>query len=137
MTIKQIYNFIYRSTFNFIKQAHNKSIELKQQSDFDENGLMYWIGTNAKTTTEWVNPCQYGLVVITSSEGRQLPYGKLEDILSRDPQALNCHTNDDRRAWFAIDLGLWVLPTAYSLRHARGYGRSALRSWQFQVKQVF
>ena len=28
-----------------------------------------------------------------------------EDILSRDSGALNCHTNDDRRAWFAIDLG--------------------------------
>ena len=46
--------------------------------------------------------------------------------------ALNCHTNDDRRAWFAVDLGVWLLPTAYTLRHARGYGRSALRSWQLQ-----
>ena len=34
-----------------------------------------------------------------------MPYGKLEDILSRESAALNCHTNDDRRAWFAIDLG--------------------------------
>jgi hypothetical protein len=31
-----------------------------------------------------VNPAQYGLVVVTSSEGRNLPYGRLEDILSRD-----------------------------------------------------
>merc|ERR1719410_2340444 len=68
------------------------------------------------------------LEVATSSEGRSLPYGKLEDILSRDANALNCHTNDDRRAWFAIDLGLWLQPTAYTLRHARGYGRSAVRS---------
>lgn len=103
--------------------------------DFDENGLMFWIGTNGKTpNTDWVNPAQYGLVVVTSSEGRNLPYGKLEDILSRDTAALNCHSNDDRRAWFAIDLGVWFIPTAYSLRHARGYGRSALRTWQFQVR---
>lgn len=86
-----------------------------------------------RTAYEWVNPASVGLVVVTSSEGRNLPYGRLEDILSRDASALNCHTNDDKRAWFAIDLGIWFLPTAYTLRHARGYGRSALRNWLFQV----
>ncbi len=138
-----------RSTFNFIKQiqegapltfSHNSdgggSGSGGANNDFDENGIMYWIGTNGRTSPgEWVNPAQYGLVVVTSSEGRHLPYGKLEDILSRDPAALNCHTNDDRRAWFAVDLGVWFVPTAYSLRHARGYGRSALRTWQFQVSK--
>lgn len=74
-------------------------------------------------------------MVVTSSEGRNLPYGRLEDILSRDSSALNCHTNDDKNAWFAIDLGLWVIPSAYTLRHARGYGRSALRNWVFQVSK--
>ena len=103
--------------------------------DFDDNGLMYWIGTNAKTAYDWVNPGQFGLVVVTSSEGRHLPYGKLEDILSRDESAFNCHTNDDRRAWFAIDLGVWLVPSSYTLRHARGYGRSALRNWLFQVSK--
>ena len=43
-----------------------------------------------------MNPGQYGLVVVTSSEGRNLPYGKLEDILTRESTALNCHTNDDK-----------------------------------------
>lgn len=81
-----------------------------------------------------MNPASVGLVVVTSSEGRNLPYGRLEDILSRDPSALNCHTNDDKRAWFAIDLGVWFVPSAYTLRHARGYGRSALRNWMFQVR---
>ena len=45
--------------------------------DFDESGLLYWIGTNGRSASEWVNPAQYGLVVVTSSEGRNLPYGKL------------------------------------------------------------
>lgn len=76
-----------------------------------------------------------GLVVVTCSEGRNLPYGHLEDILSRDSAALNCHTNDDKRSWFALDLGLHLLPTAYTLRHARGYGKSALRHWLFQVSK--
>merc|ERR1719410_1026044 len=132
MVAKQWYDFD-RNTFNFIKKLEeNQTIEFAHQSDFDNNGLMYWIGTNGRTVADWVNPAQYGLVVVTSSDGRTLPYGKLEDILSRDANALNCHTNDDRRAWFAIDLGLWLQPTAYTLRHARGYGRSAVRSWQLQ-----
>ena len=123
-----------RSTFNFIQQIQEKApILFNHLADFDENGLFYWIGTNGRIRGDWVNPGQSGLVVITSSEGRHLPYGKLEDILSRDQAALNCHTNDDRKAWFAIDLGVWMLPNAYTLRHARGYGRSALRTWQFQV----
>ena len=54
-----------------------------------------WFG-HFRTAFEWVNPAQYGLVVVTSSEGKNLPYGKLEDILSRDSSALNCHTNDDK-----------------------------------------
>ncbi|CAL7934249.1 unnamed protein product [Xylocopa violacea] len=125
-----------RSTFTFVRKLkEGNRIPFKYQYDFDENGLLYWIGTNAKTCSEWVNPGQYGLVVVTSSNGRNLPYGHLEDILSRDPSALNCHTNDDRRAWFSIDLGVWIIPTAYTLRHARGYGRSALRNWMFQASK--
>ncbi|KAL6425302.1 hypothetical protein ACFW04_009489 [Cataglyphis niger] len=125
-----------RSTFTFVKKLKEENrIIFKYQHDFDENGLLYWIGTNAKTCPEWVNPAQYGLVVITSSDGRNLPYGHLEDILSRDPSALNCHTNDDKRAWFSIDLGVWIIPNAYTLRHARGYGRSALRNWMFQASK--
>lgn len=79
----------------------------------------YLISAPVRTAYEWVNPAAYGLVVVTSSEGRNLPYGRLEDILSRDSSALNCHTNDDKNAWFAVDLGLWVIPSAYTLRHAR------------------
>ena len=43
-----------------------------------------------------MNPASVGLVVVSSSEGRALPYGKLEDVVSRDAAALNCHTNDDK-----------------------------------------
>lgn len=74
-------------------------------------------------SADWVNPATKGLVVVSSSEGRILPYGSLDDILSREESPKNCHTKDDRNSWFAIDLGLWVCPTAYTLRHARGYGR--------------
>ncbi|XP_052130677.1 E3 ubiquitin-protein ligase HECTD1 isoform X3 [Frankliniella occidentalis] len=135
MVAKQWYDH-ERSTFAFVRRLkETNKISFLHAYDFDENGVIYWIGTNAKSASEWVNPGQYGLVTVTSSDGRNLPYGRLEDILSREPSALNCHTNDDKRAWFSIDLGLWVLPNCYTLRHARGYGRSALRNWLFQVSK--
>ncbi|XP_034015677.1 E3 ubiquitin-protein ligase HECTD1 isoform X3 [Thalassophryne amazonica] len=135
MVAKQWYDF-ERSSFVFVRKLREgQTFTFRHQHNFDENGIIYWVGTNAKTAYEWVNPAAYGLVVVTSSEGRNLPYGRLEDILSRDSSALNCHTNDDKNAWFAVDLGLWVIPSAYTLRHARGYGRSALRNWVFQVSK--
>lgn len=125
-----------RSTFLFLKKLKEAkpAMLLKHQHDFDENGLIYYIGTNGKST-DWVNPGQYGLVTVSSSEGKQLPYGKLEDILSRDSISINCHTKDNKKAWFAIDLGMYLIPTSYTLRHARGYGRSALRNWLFQMSK--
>ncbi|KAJ8045570.1 E3 ubiquitin-protein ligase HECTD1 [Holothuria leucospilota] len=125
-----------RTTFAYVKRIkEGPPLIFRHSHDFDENGLIYWIGTNGKTAFEWVNPAAYNLVYVSSSEGRTLPYGRLEDVLSRDPSALNCHTNDDKKAWFTMDLGVWLIPSAYTLRHARGYGRSALRNWIFQVSK--
>lgn len=136
MVAKQWYD-MDRSSFLYLKklkESKSGSVLFKHQHDFDENGIIYYIGTNGKST-EWVNPAQYGLVTVTSSEGKQLPYGKLEDILSRDSVSVNCHTKDNKKSWFAIDLGMFIIPTAYTLRHARGYGRSALRNWMFQMSK--
>lgn len=132
MVAKQWYD-MERSTFLYLKKLreHKQGMVFKHQYDFDEDGLIYYIGSNGKSA-EWVNPAQYGLVQITSSEGKTLPYGKLEDILSRDSISVNCHTKDNKKAWFAIDLGVFIVPNAYTLRHARGYGRSALRNWLLQ-----
>lgn len=133
MVAKQWYD-MERTSYYFVKKIKEKNVVFKHQFDFDENGLIYFIGTNGKTT-EWVNPAQYQLVTVSSSEGKQLPYGKLEDILSRDSISINCHTKDNKKAWFAVDLGVCIIPSAYTLRHARGYGRSALRNWLFQMSK--
>eukprot|EP00794_Sanderia_malayensis_P020162 gene20162-22137_t len=130
---KQWYDY-ERNTFKFIKHfKENKgALTFNYESDFDANGIVYWVGTNARSFDDWINPAQYGLMVVASSDGRGLPYGKPDDVLSREAAALNCHTRDDKNSWFIIDAGLWITPTAYTLRHARGYGRSALRNWTFQ-----
>ena len=40
-----------RSSFNFIKHFKEKPdepITFEHESDFDQNGIIYWLGTNAK-----------------------------------------------------------------------------------------
>ncbi|KAK6110532.1 HECT-domain (ubiquitin-transferase) family protein [Brugia pahangi] len=124
-----------RQTFHFVEEIknarkHGTKISFTYTSDFDDKGIIYWLGTNGKTVTEWTNPASVHVVFVTSSDGERLPYGQHEDILSRE--ALNCHTSDDKNAHFTIDLGIYFYPKTYTLRHARGYGRSALRNWLLQ-----
>lgn len=49
MVAKQWYDF-ERSSFNFLKKlkAKGSTVNLKHETDFDTNGLIYWLGTNAK-----------------------------------------------------------------------------------------
>lgn len=93
---KQWYDY-ERSSYHFVRllRGGNK-LTFTHMQDFDENGILYWLGTNGKSIPDWVNPGSVGIVSVSTSEGRGLPYGKVEDILSRDAAALNCHTNDDK-----------------------------------------
>jgi hypothetical protein len=124
-----------RKDLPWIQELTNRSKAgghaLTYESDFDSNGLIYYIGSNGGTCP-WVNPCRHNLVSVASSDGMKLPYGKLEDILSRDAAPRNCHTKDRPNSWFALDLGVRILIRRYTLRHARGYGTSALRNWELQ-----
>jgi E3 ubiquitin-protein ligase HECTD1 len=45
---KQWYDFD-RSSFIFVKKLREgQTFTFRHQHDFDENGIVYWIGTNAK-----------------------------------------------------------------------------------------
>ena len=49
MVAKQWYDF-ERSSFSFLKKLKQKgtTVQLKHENDFDDNGLMFWLGTNGK-----------------------------------------------------------------------------------------
>eukprot|EP00116_Pleurobrachia_bachei_P011106 sb/3471368/ len=135
MVAKQWFDY-ERSTFKYIREVKESgSVQFKYSNDFDTNGILYWIGTNARTSKEWKNPNSIKSVVVSSSDGRNLPYGSLDDVLSRGKAAKNVHTSDDRNGWLSIDFALWIIPTHYTVRHSRGFGRSALRNWLFQVSK--
>ena len=61
MVAKQWYDFD-RSSYKFIKSLEEAPVTFTHTSDFDTNGLLYWIGTNGGTANDWVNPATYGLV---------------------------------------------------------------------------
>jgi hypothetical protein len=70
-----------------------------------------------RTSGEWVNPATIGLVVVHTSDGSSLPCGSVSDLLNRSSLPAYFRTSEARDSWFAVDLGLWVEPTHYSLRH--------------------
>eukprot|EP00053_Salpingoeca_punica_P020085 m.207429 g.207429 ORF g.207429 m.207429 type:complete len:2206 (+) comp17789_c0_seq4:215-6832(+) len=125
-----------RSQLSFVKKIKAKQVPpFTYSHDFDERGIIYWIGTNGRAVPEWANPSHYSLVVVNSSDGRSLPHGQVDNILSRDSRPLNCHTADRLGSWFSVDMGMFIIPTAYTLRHAFGYARSSLRNWDLQASK--
>ena len=55
MVAKQWYDY-ERTSFNFIKKAGDTTpLQFNHHQDFDENGLIYWIGTNGKSAYDWVS----------------------------------------------------------------------------------
>ena len=73
------------------------------------------------------------LILVHTSDGSSLPCGNLSDLLNRSPLPVYLRTNEAKDTWFAVDLGLWLEPTHYTLRHGRGSG--PLRSWLFQASR--
>ena len=37
--------------------------------DFDQNGIVHWVGTNGQSASEWTNPVHAGLMAVTTSDG--------------------------------------------------------------------
>lgn len=63
-------------------------IHCVHESDFDENGIFYWIGTNAKTSEPWLNPAKNNLVLVRCSDGRRVSQRR---IISLDRLILSVH----------------------------------------------
>jgi hypothetical protein len=102
--------------------------EFKYASDFDENGLLFHIGTEGGRGS-WRNPMQAGLVAVTSSSQRR---GEPHMVVGREGKL--CYTKSEPNSWFAIDLGAGhsIRPTHYTLRHGENGPHCRLRHWKLQ-----
>lgn len=70
MVAKQWYDY-ERSSLAFVRKVQQHTLQtansptpvsnnlaFRHTRDFDEGGILYWIGTNGKTVPDWVNPAQ-------------------------------------------------------------------------------
>jgi len=121
MVSKQWYDHPH-GHLEFVKRLKNEG---RQQfiytHDFDQNGILYWLGTNARTTSEYTNPNSTGFISVTTSDST-CSHQQLSDMVSYsslmdDDEHENHHRGS---TWLMIDLGLYILPTYLTLKHATG-----------------
>ncbi len=104
-----------------------RAIAFRYQSDFDTNGLFYFLGTLFHSRT-WMNPAHLGMVSVTAF--RQ-PVDSLppEGCLSRAP--CRCVTLSDPASYYEINLHFASFAvTSYTLRHYTTFDGECLRNWK-------
>jgi len=99
-------------------------LEFKHVQPGDQNGVLYWLGTQ-RGTTKYSNPANQGLVVVTRSPDG---YGDVANAAGRE-SGLYCYTDNVARSWFQFDLlKIKIRPIYYSLRHDK-FSDSYVRYW--------
>jgi hypothetical protein len=97
-------------------------------SDFDENGVLYYIGTGGGTHP-YRNPHESGDVVCIWSS---IENGPVSHFVSRESQY--SYTHDLAGSWMMLDLGEGrrLTPTHYTLRHGFANASFCLRHWRLE-----
>lgn len=130
MVLKQWYDY-ERSTLKFANTQ--LPMVLEYTGDFDENGLLYWLGSNGKSV-EWVNPSAHQLVKVSINDNKPLVTGTLDDLVGRQPT--NCQTVDEKRSWIVVDLGVHIVPSHYTIRCSKSFSKIAPRNWCFLMSKT-
>ena len=101
------------------------------ESDFDTNGMLYWLGTNGGTTA-YVNPHTAGRVVVTPSS---IFTGHTSEFIGHVPplgHGGQCYTESLEGSSVAVQLPLAVIVTRYTFRHGNNNPACTLRNWNFE-----
>eukprot|EP01083_Nonionella_stella_P224105 798025_1 len=100
-------------------------------SDFDENGIMFFLGTDSRTR-EWKNPGLPGGAVLVTSSVLFADSEPAFAIVGRS--VVRCVTTAVEYSWFCVDFqNCWVEPTQYTLRHYSSWESEALRNWVLEA----
>eukprot|EP00479_Gromia_sphaerica_P015425 TRINITY_DN978_c0_g1_i1.p1 TRINITY_DN978_c0_g1~~TRINITY_DN978_c0_g1_i1.p1 ORF type:complete len:280 (-),score=37.67 TRINITY_DN978_c0_g1_i1:65-904(-) len=110
------------------KPRKRRYIELEYSNDFDENGIIYWIGSEGGSKS-WTNPQQGGSVRVTMSSTES---GNAMNITSR--QTTQTYTRNQPNQTIEIDLGDEVLltPNYYTIRHGFTSANYYPRNWNLE-----
>lgn len=101
--------------------------------DFDDQGILYYIGTKGGSA-KWRNPClmEFGVKITSSSIERGNPI----EILGRKATSSEVWTKDVPSSWICLDLGVGrsLIITQYTLRHGGLTPKQDnLRNWVLQA----
>lgn len=100
------------------------------QSDFDTNGILYWIGCNfGQNAGKYENPVAKGYIAINTTNTFEA--GKAEFLVSHTP--CSCNFNASANTNFTIDFKkALIMPTKYTLRHTDARDSECLRNWKLE-----
>lgn len=95
--------------------------------DFDENGALYYLGTNGGTKI-WQNPHTIGQVQAFASS---IGFGQVQDLVGR--KCVNLRTLNEPFSFFGIDFGEGrkIRPTCYTIMN-RNSSTHVLMNWHFE-----
>jgi E3 ubiquitin-protein ligase HECTD1 len=123
------------SHLEFVKQLKSAGrLTFNYTSDFDQDGVLYWVGTNGKTQTDYTNPASTGLVSISCSELNRTAQ-QLASIIAHQDE--DDHDEDDERHFtsIVIDLGLLLIPSHFTLRYHADAPSQWKKTISFQVSK--
>lgn len=110
-----------------------KTLMFSHSTDFDKNGLIYWLGTEG-LTTNFKTPSRRGIVTLTTSHQNALPDGaNFHQILSRNNDS-EIYWGGSSPQWFCIDIGEQnsFMCNAYTIKHGRSSNDSFISNWKLQ-----
>lgn len=114
----------------------NKShvAHFEYESDFDKNGIFYYLGTNGGRY-EWKNPASINMVTVTSSPlGTKPTSAPAYSIVGRS--IVRCVTTQTLNAYFMVVLnhGFRARVNRYTLRHYRSWNSEvSFRCSEFDI----
>jgi len=114
-----------------LSSLFHKTKTFVYQYDFDNNGLLYWIGTS-KGSKPYTNPAPTLITVTRSSIGdNNLNFASLPEIAA-GRESKSCYTHNIIGSWYCFNLQPFnICPNYYTLRHWCNQSY-ALRNWIFQ-----
>jgi len=111
--------------------ASGTVVEFAYSYDFDDKGIMYFLGCNYGQSS-WRNPAELKLIRVTASS---LATDSQPTSAAVGREAVRCVTKPEPNSWFMFDLTpsrIMVRPTAYTLRHYSSWDMECLRNWVLQ-----
>jgi len=124
------HNFPSDIVFHIVSILFNRCFTYEK--DFDQNGIMYWLGSFEKTAP-YQHPCEIGLAKVAPAK---FYCGTTKQAFSHNmPLAQNWLEKGVPNSWAEIEfLHNTIIPTAYTLRHGYPIKGHAIRHWNFEAR---